>query len=247
LKPPSKPPEMTARPFVSEIPRHVAIMMDGNRTWARFRNLPIMAGHVEGALVVDPIIEIAAQLGVQVLTFFAFSTENWSRSLEEVNHLFDLMTDQLKTHTLKAVEQGVALTFIGDHKLLPEHLQKQIQQTTIQTQYGSKIKVVFAINYGARSEITDVVKKIAVEAATGKIELSQIDESYISEKLETYPYGDPQLLIRTSGQYRLSNFLLWQLAYTELYFCEDPWPSFTPTHFLKAITTYQNRQRRFGA
>lgn len=228
------------------VPEHVALIMDGNRRWAQSQGLADIAGHLQGANNVEPIIDVAACVGIKTLTLFAFSTENWARSEDEVGALFELMTQHLKIQCPKAVEKGVRLSFIGHFDPLPEHLSAQMSLAAEATEKGKLIEVVFAVNYGGRDEIVRAAKKLACQVAAGSLDWRLVSESHLNNALDTNRYIDPQLCIRTSGEQRVSNFMLWQMAYTEFYFSPLTWPCFTKRNFLEAIAVYQARQRRFG-
>lgn len=229
-----------------DIPNHVAIIMDGNRRWAAKRGLPTAAGHAYGVARLEPILEMAASLGISTVTFYSFSTENRSRPYEELDALFNLMREQLDAQTKKAVEKGLCLKFIGDLQQLPTDLQEKLKRAQEATKNGRVITAVFAINYGARNEIVRAAKKLATQVQKGMLIPEQINEDLMTATLDTGEYPDPQLFIRPSGEQRISNFLLWQLAYSELYFTPVHWPDFGPQQFLEALEVYQTRQRRFG-
>ncbi len=228
------------------VPRHVAIIMDGNRRWAKTHRLSTMGGHWAGALVLTRIIEAASDLGIQVLTVFAFSTENWERSPEEVETLMRIFEAYLEENCKKMIDHGVRFHVIGDVNPFPASLKKKIESTRQATQAGCGINLVVALNYGGRDEICRVVKKIVDEMEAGRMKSEGIDENKIASLFDTAPFGDPDLLIRTSGEMRISNFLLWQMAYAEVHVTETLWPDFTPNDLFKALLDFQTRQRRNG-
>lgn len=232
------------------LPRHVAIIMDGNRRWVKRNSLAAAAsqfkGHWVGAAVLADIVEAADALGIEVLTVFAFSTENWSRSEKEIEAIFSIIETYLKNNCEKMCENGVRFDVIGDLTPFPSYLKKEIARVKEATQEGKKIDLVIALNYGSRDEMRRVVTKIAEDYAAQKIKKNAITEEFISEYLDTARWGDPDLLIRTSGEMRISNFMLWQMAYAEMYVTDVLWPDFTPDELLKAVKSYQERQRRMG-
>lgn len=229
-----------------EIPRHIAIIMDGNGRWAKKRSLPRMAGHHEGMKVVRKITSLANVLGVQVLTLYAFSTENWKRPKTEVDYLMKLPEQFLGTFLPELVEKNVRVQIVGDHTKLPEHTLRAVQKAIEDTKENTGLILNFALNYGSRAEIITAVQEIAKKYKDGMIAIEDINEDFFSNHLMTGELDDPDLLIRTSGELRLSNFLLWQLAYTEFWFTDVLWPDFNEQHFLSAIRDYQQRGRRFG-
>lgn len=228
------------------VPRHVAIIMDGNRRWAKKRGVPVKVGHWQGADTLDKLTEFASDIGVEVLTVYSFSTENWSRPRDEVSSLMELFSAYLKKMRKKMIREGVRLSHIGDIKHLPEKLRELLLQVEADTAHGKKITLVLALNYGSRNEMTRAVQEIARDVEEGTLSSDEINEELIASKLDTATIGDPDLLIRTSGEMRLSNFLLWQLSYTELYITEQLWPDFSREDFLEAITTYRKREIRRG-
>lgn len=230
----------------TNIPKHVAFIMDGNGRWAKSQGQHRLFGHAEGVLSVKEIIKTAREIGVQYLTMYAFSTENWNRPAEEVAGLMDLLVQAITNETDEMYENGVRLMTIGDITALPESCVVSLNEATHKTRENTNLTLVLALNYSARSEITSACRKLAEEVQNGEITVDQISEDAISEKLNTSGIPDPELLIRTSGECRISNFLLWQLSYTELYFTPVHWPDFRKDEFLKAIIAYQQRERRFG-
>jgi len=231
---------------MEKIPHHIAIIMDGNRRWSRKNNSPLFSGHWQGAETLIEIVQVASELGVKVLTVYAFSTENWARSKNEVVDLLSLFEVYLKRKKKLMVMQGVKLSTIGDIKTLPKSLQKTIEEVQLATQNCDKIELVLAINYGARNEMLRAVKKICYDIGNSELRLEDLSEKVISSYLDTRAKKDPDLLIRTSGELRLSNFLLWQLSYTEVFVTDVLWPDFNKTELVRAIIEYQKRQRRLG-
>ncbi len=230
----------------ARIPRHLAIVMDGNRRWAQQRRLPVMAGHWRGADTLTKIVKEASELGIKVLTVYSFSTENWNRLPEEVEGLMDLFEAKLISQRQSMVEDGVKLDTIGDLGRLPVRLQKTLTETKAATAHGNKIELVLALNYGGRDDIRRATRAIAEDCVSGKLSPSDLSEQLISRYLDTSKWGDPELLIRTSGEMRISNFLVWQIAYSEVYVTNELWPDFNEKSLLDAIVEYQRRQRRFG-
>lgn len=224
------------------IPRHIAIIMDGNGRWAKKMGKDRLYGHKYGIETVRKVIKAAIELGVEYLTLYAFSTENWGRDPEEVAGLMRLMSEALINETHELSQNGVKMRFIGDVEGLPEDVQSNIKAAEAINVPDQQLSLVIAINYSSRWEITDMVKRIVRDGYSTE----EIDEGLISSKLQTKDMPDPELLIRTSGEQRLSNFLLWQLSYTELYFTSVHWPEFDKEEFLKAIEEYNRRERRFG-
>ena len=238
---------------VHSLPRHVAIIMDGNRRWARReqgididKNISPLGGHWAGANVLTQIVEAASDIGIKVLTVYGFSTENWGRSPEEVDTLLQILCCYLENNRQKMVAQGVRFHAIGDLTPFTDSLKQTIETTRRATAGGKGIDFVIALNYGGRDEMRRAMLKIADDMISGTLAKHQITEESIANYLDTAPFGDPDLLIRTSGEKRLSNFLLWQLAYAEVYMTETLWPDFTPRDLLNAVLDFQKRQRRIG-
>ena len=227
-------------------PQHIAIIMDGNRRWARQRGFPDKYGHWKGADVITKLVKFSSRMGVKTLTLYSFSTENWSRPEAEVDELMHLIAFYLKKNTPFMLEESVKLDTIGDLSRLPVSLQKLLEITKKKTAGGSKIRLVLALNYGGRDEIKRAVSHIADHLESGKIKKEEISEDLIASYLDTAHLGDPELFIRTSGEQRLSNFLLWQLSYTEVYITKVLWPDFTEGDMLEAIIEFQKRNRRLG-
>lgn len=225
---------------------HVAIIMDGNGRWAKKRFLPRTAGHKKGADAVRRTVEAAIELKVTHLTLFGFSSENWQRPVDEVNDLMGLLRFYLKNEVKELHKQGVRLSFIGDREKLSDDIQKGIRQSEEFTRDNNKLHLIIALSYGARAEITQAVKSIAQQVQAGSLDLEAIDETIITQNLYTADIPDPDLVIRTSGEQRVSNFLLWQLAYAEFAFLDILWPDFGKEHLQSALDDYANRDRRYG-
>lgn len=228
------------------IPAHVAIIMDGNGRWAKRRGLPRVAGHHEGMKVVKKVVKYANNLGVKVLTLYAFSTENWKRPREEVDFLMRLPGEFLNSFLPELIEQNVRVTIMGHKEVLPVHTIQAVDEAIEKTKNNTGLILNFALNYGSRNEITTALTEIIRDVEAGTIGRDAINEDLVSRYLMTSSLPDPDLLIRTSGEVRLSNFMLWQLAYSEFWFTEVNWPDFKEEHLKKAIYDYQNRGRRYG-
>ncbi|ARW24334.1 Ditrans,polycis-undecaprenyl-diphosphate synthase ((2E,6E)-farnesyl-diphosphate specific) [Pediococcus acidilactici] len=232
------------------IPNHVAIIMDGNGRWAQRRFMPRVAGHKRGMEVVKTITKAASSLGVKVLTLYAFSTENWKRPQDEVSFLMKLPITFFDTFVPELIEQGVRVKVTGNIEGLPQATQDAVNRAIGDTAHGTKMILNFALNYGSRDELAQMTRSIAQQVANGEIVPEAIDEQLIARNLQTSFLGDladPDLLIRTSGEERISNFLLWQIAYSELIFTDTLWPDFNEQTFMEMIKEYQKRDRRFGA
>ena len=231
---------------LKKIPTHVAIIMDGNGRWAKKRNMPRVKGHYEGMQTVKKITKYASKLGIQYLTLYAFSTENWARPKEEVSYLMDLPEKMFTSFMPELMENNVKVEVIGVVEKLPENTRKAVEDAIEQTKNNIGLKLIFALNYGSKDEIVTAVKRIAQGAANNEYKVEEIDEQLISDNLFTKDTPDPDLLIRTSGEQRISNFLLWQIAYSEFIFTKVAWPDFVEEEFYKALLEYQSRDRRFG-
>ena len=229
-----------------KIPVHVAIIMDGNGRWAKKRGLPRTAGHAQGARVVEQILEDADHMGIRYLTVYAFSTENWSRPDSEVKALMNLLRTYMKTSLAKCARNNVRIRVIGDKTRLDQDLQASIANLEKETAANTGIGFQIAINYGSRDEIVRAVRKAAMKVKETELNPEDITEDMISDELDTCGIPDPDLLIRTGGEERISNFLLWQTAYSELYFCDAAWPDFNKAELEKAIDAFNNRERRYG-
>ena len=232
--------------ILSKLPLHVAIIMDGNGRWAQRLGELRVFGHQNGVRAVREITESAAELGIKYLTLYAFSTENWNRPQEEVNALMELLVHTIHAEKETLNKNNIRLLAIGDLKSLPQKCYNELMEAIKDTSHNTQMSLVLALSYSARWEITEAVKKINEDTLKGKIKNENIDESVISSYLSTAGIPDPELLIRTSGETRISNFLLWQIAYTEFHFTEKLWPEYTKEDFYKAIVDFQNRERRFG-
>lgn len=228
------------------IPTHIAIIMDGNGRWAKRRGLPRVAGHREGVKSVRDVVEACAQLGVKYLTLFAFSTENWRRPKEEIDTLMKLLIKTLRSETEKLHKNDIKLMAIGDIDSLPKEVRQELKEAMEKTKNNKRMVLNLALSYSGRWEIIEAVKEIARDVKKGKVKIEEIDDKLFSNYLKTAGIPDPDLLIRTSGELRISNFLLWQIAYTELYITDCLWPDFRRKHLYEAIRDYQRRERRFG-
>ena len=229
-----------------KMPKHIAIIMDGNGRWATKRSLPRKAGHKAGAEALERIIYAAKELGLEHLTVYAFSTENWKRSEEEVGAIMDILRFYLKNYFKKFVKDDIRMHVIGDKTRLDQDIQDAIEEIEALSKEKQGMTVHIALNYGGRDELRRAVGKIAQEVAEGRLAASDVTEDVITNALDTAGTPDPELMIRTSGEERISNFLLWQIAYSEFYFSDMLWPDFDKKELEKAIYYYQNRERRFG-
>src|SRR3989338_4355928 len=230
----------------SNIPRHVAIIMDGNGRWAKRRHLTRTQGHTEGIKRVEETVAVAKKIGIKVLTLFTFSTENWRRPESEISILMSMLTNVLQQKIKMLKENNIRFQVIGRAESVPASVRKVFQTAIHETKDNTGLIVNLAFNYGSRQEIVDAVKKIAVALEKKSLTIAGIDEKTVTQFLYTKDLPDPDLLIRTSGEKRISNFLLWQLSYSELYFTDKFWPDFTEEEFEKAIADYQKRERRYG-
>ena len=239
---------MTLRDLLdtSRLPQHIAIIMDGNGRWARQRGQERVFGHQRGAQSVREVIEASAELGIKYLTLYAFSTENWNRPDDEITALMGLMVQSLNDETGTLVKNNIKLRVIGDMDRLGEDVRKRLEETISLTSQSSGMVLVVALSYSSRWEILKATRSICSDVSSGKIAIESIDEEVYRKYLGTGDFPDPELMIRTSGELRISNFLLWQLAYTELYFTETLWPDFGKSDLYKAIDDFQKRERRFG-
>ena len=228
------------------IPQHVAIILDGNGRWAKAKGMPRNYGHAQGSKNVEKICEEAWRMGIKYLTVYAFSTENWNRPKEELNALMKLLRNYMKTCLKTAAKNDMKVRVIGDITKLDEDIQKRILELEEATKNNGGLNFQIAINYGSRDEITRAVRTLAEDVKEGKLMPEEVNEACIERYLDTHDIPDPDLLIRTSGEQRLSNYLLWQLAYTEFYFTDVPWPDFSKQELEKAIEQYNRRDRRYG-
>lgn len=231
---------------IDKVPHHVAIIMDGNGRWANQRGLPRIAGHKEGMEVVRKIVKAAVHHKVKVLTLYAFSTENWKRPQREVDFIMRLPIDFSNKYLPEMIENNVRIDTIGDFQSLPEHTQKSITHAKNETADNDGLLLNFALNYGSRDEIIRAMKQVVEDINDGHLDESHLDETAFQQYLYTEHLPDPDLLIRTSGEHRLSNFLLWQLAYAEFWFTDELWPDFNEALFEEALLDYEKRKRRYG-
>jgi undecaprenyl diphosphate synthase len=239
---------MTIKEKVSlgNIPTHVAVIMDGNGRWASQKGKMRIFGHSNGVTAVKETVEGAAEIGIKYLTLYAFSTENWNRPKVEVNALMELLVKTIHKETSTLLKNGIRLMAIGDIDSLPKSCRKELAEAIEKTSSGSRMTLVLALSYSSRWEITNAVTLIAKKVKSGEIDPSEISETTISEHLCTAQIPDPEILIRTSGEQRISNFLMWQISYAELYFTEKLWPDFRRDDLFEAIFDFQQRERRFG-
>lgn len=231
---------------IDRLPHHVAVIMDGNGRWAKRQGLPRIMGHRRGADILKDLLRCCSDWGISALTAYAFSTENWGRPLEEVDFLMSLFERILRRELKEMMQEDVRIRFVGDLSLLPKSLQEEIAQSMADTAKNQGIQFTVATNYGGRQEIIQACQAIAHQVQTGEIQPGDITEDLFAKHLYTAEVGDPDLLIRTSGEMRISNFLLWQLAYAEIYITETLWPDFDRQEFHQALVSYQKRDRRFG-
>lgn len=229
-----------------KLPQHIAIIMDGNGRWAKRKGLPRIAGHREGMKVVTKIVRVASNMGIEVLTLYAFSTENWKRPKKEVDYLLGLPERYLKAELPKLIENNVQVRLIGTTDHLPDHTLRAVEKAVKDTESNTGMILNFALNYGSRYEMLEAVKSIGRLIEEGKLSADSLTEETIHAHLMTSQLNDPDLLIRTSGEIRLSNFMLWQLAYSEFWFTDVLWPDFKEQDFVEAIAVYQKRKRRYG-
>jgi len=230
----------------SKLPKHIAIIMDGNGRWAKEQGKPRVFGHKHGVSSVRETLETAVELGIEYLTLYAFSTENWNRPKLEVTALMNILVSSLKKEMASMQKNNVKLNVIGNMDALPKSVRKKLVEVIDLTKNNTGITLSLALSYGSREEIVNAIKKISEKVVNNSINIEEIDEKIINNHLYTFSLPDVDLLIRTSGEQRISNFLLWQIAYSELYFTNVCWPDFKKPHLIEAIATYQNRERRFG-
>ena len=231
---------------MARIPQHIAVIMDGNGRWAKLHGKERLYGHYNGVESVRAVITTSVQLGLKYLTLYTFSTENWNRPKAEVDGLMELLVDNIVKETPTFHEKNIRFTTIGDNSLLPEKALRKLEECIADTASNTGMTLVLALSYSSRWEITNAVRKIATKVKNGELNVEDIDDQVVSDNLTTAGIPDPELLIRTSGELRLSNYLLWQMAYTELYFTDTLWPDFREESFYEAIIDYQKRERRFG-
>lgn len=230
----------------NSVPNHVAVIMDGNGRWAKQKGKNRLFGHHNGVKAVRETIEAAAEIGVKHVTLYAFSTENWTRPADEINGLMELLVFTINKEIKTLMENDISLHAIGDLKSLPSACYRELMKAIDKTKSNKRMKLILALSYSSKWEILKAVRSIAKDVEEKKISSAHINEELFSSYLDTAPYPNPELLIRTSGEHRISNFLLWQIAYAELYFTEKLWPDFRKEDFFEAIADYQKRERRFG-
>ena len=238
------PAELGVAP--EQLPRHVAIIMDGNGRWAKQRQLPRIRGHEQGAQTVRKIVTHCARLKLDALTLYSFSAENWRRPRQEVDFLMELYKHYLAAERDEIIDNDVRLVQVGRRKGLPDNVLEEMDRTIAMSRGNKGLTLCLALNYGSRTEIVDAVRTVARRVLDGKLSIDRIDEDEISNSLYTAGLPDPDLMIRTAGERRMSNFLLWQLSYAELYVCDAYWPDFTEDHFNAALKDFAHRERRFG-
>ena len=231
---------------MTRIPQHVAVIMDGNGRWAKQHGKERLFGHYNGVESVRVVVETSVKLGIKYLTLYTFSTENWNRPKAEVDGLMELLVDNIIKETPTFHKNNIRFTTIGDNSLLPEKALRKLEECIAETVSNTGMTLVLALSYSSRWEITDAVRRIAAKVKDGELSIDDINDQVVSENLTTAGIPDPELLIRTSGELRLSNYLLWQMAYTELYFTDTLWPDFREESLYEAIVDYQKRERRFG-
>lgn len=229
-----------------KLPQHIAIIMDGNGRWAQEKGQDRLYGHFHGVESVRDIVEGCAELGVGYLTLYAFSTENWDRPAQEVNGLMELLVDTIRKEVDTLNRNNIKLHVIGDINMLPEYARQELKEALDMTSHNTGLNLVMALSYSSRWEMVEAIKQIAADVLAGKIEPSAISQETLRQYLSTSEFPDPELMIRTSGEYRISNFLLYQLAYAELYFTNVRWPEFRKENLYEAILDFQQRERRFG-
>lgn len=229
-----------------KVPQHIAIILDGNGRWAKAKGMPRNYGHAQGSKNVERICEEAWRMGIKYLTVYAFSTENWNRPDSEVAALMTLLRNYMKTCLKTAAKNDMKIRVIGDIEPLDDEIKNRIRELESATVNNGGLNFTIALNYGSRDELTRAARKMAQDCADGKLKADEVDEALFESYLDTHDIPDPDLMIRTSGEQRLSNFLLWQLAYSEFYFTDVPWPAFTKEELAKAIEEYNHRHRRFG-
>ena len=230
----------------TRIPKHTAIIMDGNGRWATSKGLERGEGHREGVRAISRVVEIASKISIKYLTLYAFSTENWNRPIDEVNSLMDLMVYAISEETEYLKKNGVKVICIGDMSRLPEYASTALNECIYQTREGNKLTLIIALSYSSKWELTDATRKIAEDVTKGVLKIDDINEETISMYLTTHSIPDPDLLIRTGGEQRISNFMLWQCAYAEFYFTDVFWPEFGEKDLHDAVIDFQGRERRFG-
>ncbi len=231
---------------LEKLPAHIAVIMDGNGRWAKGRGKFRIFGHQHGVKSVKEISEGCAELGIKYLTLYAFSTENWSRPKLEINALMELLVSTIRSETKTLMENNIKLETIGNPNDLPDKCRKELAEAIEETKGNTRMTLILALSYSSRWDMVNAIKNITQQVQSGKLNEGQINEQIISQNLTTATYPDPELMIRTSGEHRISNFLLWEMAYTELYFTNKLWPDFRKPDLYEAIIDFQNRERRFG-
>ena len=231
---------------LSKLPKHIAIIMDGNGRWAQEQGQDRLFGHYQGVISVRKVVEAATEIGIEYLTLYAFSTENWERPEQEVTGLMTLFVDTIAKEVPDLHKNNIKLRFIGNLGLLPPHARMALDNATAQTAQNTGLTLIVALSYSSRWELVEAAKNMASQVKAGSLPIDHITETTLSESLTTKDFPDPELMIRTSGEFRISNFLLYQLAYAELYFTETRWPDFRKENLIKAILDFQSRERRFG-
>ena len=231
---------------MARVPQHIAVIMDGNGRWAKLHGKERLYGHYNGVESVRVVVETSVKLGVKFLTLYTFSTENWNRPKAEVDGLMELLVDNIIKETPTFHKNNIRFTTIGDNSLLPERALRKLEECIADTASNTGMTLVLALSYSSRWEITDAVRRVAMKVKKGELCVEDINDEVVSNNLTTAGIPDPELLIRTSGELRLSNYLLWQMAYTELYFTDTLWPDFREESLYEAIVDYQKRERRFG-
>jgi undecaprenyl diphosphate synthase len=244
-EPPLNPKEVLGLD-TEQLPRHIAIIMDGNGRWARQQSLPRISGHERGAKAVRAVVTHCARLGIEALTLYSFSSENWKRPRAEIDFLMELYRHYLIAERSEIVENNIRLVHVGRREGLPDEVLHEMDTTIGTAAKNTGLKLCLALNYGSRREIVDAIRRIAVAVRDGRLDEADIDEQVIGKSLYTAGLPDPDLLIRTASEQRISNFLLWQISYSELYFCDVLWPDFTVEHLNQAILDYVGRERRYG-
>ena len=231
---------------LSKLPKHIAIIMDGNGRWAKEQGQDRLFGHYHGVISVRKVVEAATEIGIQYLTLYAFSTENWDRPETEVNGLMTLFVETIAKEVPDLHRNNIKLAFIGNLEMLPNEARMALANATAQTANNTGLNLIIALSYSGRWELIEATKKIAQKVLDGQLKVNEITDAVLSDNLASKGFPDPELMIRTSGEYRISNFLLYQLAYAELYFTDTRWPEFRKEHLVQALLEYQSRERRFG-
>lgn len=231
---------------LSRLPKHIAIIMDGNGRWAKEQGQDRLFGHYHGVISVRKVVEAATEIGIQYLTLYAFSTENWDRPETEVNGLMTLFVETIAKEVPDLHKNNIKLAFIGNLEMLPNEARMALSNATAQTANNTGLNLIIALSYSGRWELIEATKKIAQKVLDGQLKVNEITDAVLSDNLASKGFPDPELMIRTSGEYRISNFLLYQLAYAELYFTDTRWPEFRKEHLVQALLEYQSRERRFG-